>query len=64
MFVHFDTEKCKIALFDRFNKSIAIDVRRMGLFQRKKLSFKILGYLSRLNWIGALTWTLQKKQKP
>ena len=42
-------------MFDRSKNSGAIDVKRDGSVLEEKSSFKMLGCLSLLNWIGALT---------
>ena len=42
----------------------AIDVRMDGLILRKKTSFKMLGWLSLLNWIGSRRLSLLLKLPP
>ena len=57
-------EKLKWFHFDRSNNTGAIDVKMDGPLLEEKLSFKMLGLLSLLNWIGVLTLSLFLKLCP
>ena len=50
--VDLNTGKTQLVSFDRSNNTGAIDVKIVGLFLRKKSSFKILGltFSSKMNW--------------
>ena len=55
--VDFNSGKTRLVLFDQSNNTSAIDVK-MGLFLRKNNLLRCWGWVSHLNWIGALTLSL------
>ena len=62
--VDFNAGKMKLVLFDQSNNTSAIDVKKDGSVLEEKLSFKMLGWLSLLNWIRALTFIVLLKLLP
>ena len=52
--VDFNAEKAELVLFDRSNKTGAIDVKIDGSILEEKSSFKMLGCLSLLIGLGLL----------
>ena len=51
-FVNFKAEKTQLVLFYWSNNTVAIDVKMDRSVLEEKSSFKVLGCLSVLNWIG------------
>ena len=62
--VDFNAGKTQLALFDRSKNTGAIDMKMDGPVLEGKISFKMLGLLFLLNWIGALTLSLLLKLPP
>ena len=62
--LNFNTGKTQLILFDRFNSTGAIDVKMDESVLEGKSSFKMLGCLSLLNWIGILTLSLLLELSP
>ena len=56
--VDFNAWKTQLGLFDQSNNADAIDVNMDESVIEKKSSFKMLGWLSILNWIGILPLSL------
>ena len=52
----FSAGKTQLVLFYQSDNTDAIDVKMNGSVLEEKLSFKKLGLVSLLNWIGALTY--------
>ena len=62
--INFNAGKTKLASFYWSKNSGAIDVKMDGSALEEKSSFKMLGFLSLLNWIWALTLSLLLKLSP
>ena len=67
--VDFNAEKTQLVLFDHSNNTGTIDVKMDGSVLNENSSFKMLGLISLLNLIGALTLYLliklpQRKLEP
>ena len=62
--LNFNAGKTQLILFDRFNSTGAIDVKMDESVLEGKSSFKMLGCLSPLNWIGILTLSLLLELSP
>ena len=62
--VDFSAGKTQLVSFDRSNNTGSIDVKMDGSVFEEKPSFKMLGFTSLLNWIGALTLSLLLKLPP
>ena len=62
--LNFNAGKTQLILFDRFNSTGAIDVKMDESVLEGKSSFKMLGCLSLLNWIGILTLSLLLELSP
>ena len=59
--VDFNAGKTQLALFDWSNNTGAIGVKMNGSVLEEKSSFKMLGLIFLLSWIGALTLSLLLK---
>ena len=57
-------EKLNVFCMTSLINSVAIDVKIDGSALEEKSYFKILGCLSLLNWVGALTLSLLLKLPP
>ena len=57
-------EKIQLVSFNQSNNTGAIDMKMDGSVLEKNSSFNILGLLSLLNFIGALTLSLFLKPPP
>ena len=62
--LNFNAGKTQLILFDRFNSTGAIDVKMDESVLEGKSSYKMLGCLSLLNWIGILTLSLLLELSP
>ena len=60
----FNAGKTQLVLLCQSNNTCAIDVKMDGSVLEKKSSFKMLGWFSTVNWIGALTLSLLLKLPP
>ena len=57
-------EKNQLASFDQSNNTGAIDVKMCGSVLEEKSTLQMLGLISFLNWIRALTLSLLLKLSP
>ena len=62
--VDFNAAKTQLILFDQSNNTEAIDVKVDESILEEKSSSKMLGLISLLNWIGALTLSLVLRLPP
>ena len=62
--VDFNAEKTQLVLFDPSNNNGAIDEKIGGSFLRKNHFLRCWGWVSLLNWIGAITLSLLPKLLP
>ena len=62
--VHFQTRKTQLVSFDQSDNTGTIDVGMDGSVFEEKSSLRCWGWLSFLNWIGALTLSLLLKVAP
>ena len=62
--IDFNARKTQLVSFDRSYNTGAIDVKTDGPVPEEKSSFKMLGWPSLLNWIGALALSLLLKMPP
>ena len=62
--VEFNAGKTQLVLFDRSSNTVLLTWKRMGLFLRKKYLLRCWGWISLLNWTGALTLFLLLKPPP
>ena len=60
----FNAGKTLLVLFDQFNNTFAIDVKRDGSVFEEKSSLKMLELTVSSNWIGAITLSLLLKLPP
>ena len=62
--VDFNAGKTQLVLSDPYYTTDAIDVKIAGLLLRKNYLLRCWGWVSLLNWIGALTLSLLLKRPP
>ena len=60
----FNAGKTLLVLFDQFNNTFAIDVKRDGSVFVEKLSLKMLELTVSSNWIGSIKLSLLLKLPP